>query len=388
VRKHATYGFVEAALSRRRDQNRLRRLRSFAPASGVMVRAGERPLINFCSNDYLGLSRHPVVLERAAAYLRTYGAGFTASRLVCGNYECFDRVEEKLARLKQMEAALLLSSGFQANLSMIPALADRNTVIFSDRFNHNSLIQGCRLAGCAVVVYRHNDMNHLEQLLGEHRNKGFSRVLIVSESVFSMEGDRCDLDALETLAARYEGFLIIDEAHATGVFGDRGMGLTCGRRVDMVMGTFGKGGGSFGAYLACSQRLKEYMVNRCAGLIYSTALPPPVVGAIDAALDLIPSMDKERELLARNAAMLRRELNSMGWHTGESSTQIIPVIVGNEPDALCVSGRLEQNGLLAVAIRPPAVTEGGSRIRISLSALHERSHIDRLIHAFYEWRRT
>ncbi len=384
----ATYEFVEEALRRRQAQNRLRRLRSLAPGTGVEVRAGGRRLINFCSNDYLGLSRHPVVLERAAAYLQSYGAGFTASRLVCGNYECFDRVEEKLAGLKQVEATLLLSSGFQANLTLIPALADRNAVIFSDQFNHASLIQGCRLAGCTVVVYRHNDMNHLEQLLAVHRNKGFSRVLIVSESVFSMEGDICDLESLEALADRYEGFLIIDDAHATGVLGARGMGLTCGRRVDMVMGTFGKGGGSFGAYLACSQRLKEYMVNRCAGFIYSTALPPPVVGAIDAALDLIPSMDEQRKVLAGNASTLRRELNQMGWNTGSSSTQIIPVIIGNESDALAFSGWLEQNGILAVPIRPPAVPEDGSRIRISLSALHERSHIDQLIHAFRKWRKS
>lgn len=343
-------------------------------------------MVNFCANDYLGLSMHPLVQERSQAYVRKYGAGSTASRLICGNFECYEAVEDKLARLKQVEAGLILSSGFQANISVIPALAGKDSLILSDALNHNSLIHGCRLARSKIVVYRHNDMQHLADLLAHHADKGFKGIFVITESVFSMDGDRADLAALVELSKKFGAFLIVDEAHATGVLGKMGMGLTCGLDIDLVIGTFGKACGSFGAYLACSQKLREFMVNCCAGLIYSTALPPAVLGAIDAALDLIPAMDKERLSLHDNARYLRLQLQALGWETGLSSTQIIPVLTGKEADTLALAQWLAQNHILAVAIRPPTVPEGASRIRLSLSAVHERSHLDALVHAMDEWR--
>ncbi len=345
-------------------------------------------MLNFCSNDYLGLSTHPLLQKRSIEFIHKYGAGATASRLICGNYEIFDHVEEKLAALKQVEAALVLASGFQANISVIPALADQDSLILSDSLNHNSLIQGCRLARCKVIVYRHNNVSHLQQLLEENAGRGFSRVFIVTESVFSMDGDKADMGTLVGLAEEFNAFLIVDEAHATGVFGHQGMGLTCGHNVDLVIGTFGKAGGSFGAYLACSGKIRDFMINCCSGLIYSTALPPSVIGAIDAALELIPEMDHERAIVKKNAADLRAELHDMGWQTGQSSTQIIPLIIGKASDALAVSSRLEENGILITAIRPPSVPEGESRVRISLSALHTRSHIDQLVDVLKNCRNT
>jgi 8-amino-7-oxononanoate synthase len=379
---------VDAELFRRKEYNQLRELRPLLPLDGPVVRADGRDLVNFCSNDYLGLSRHPLLIQRSIQYLNTYGAGATASRLICGNHEGVAAIEEKLARLKQTEAALILSSGFQANATVLPALADRRALILSDRLNHNSLIQGCRLSRCRTEVYRHNDMDHLAGLLKENRNAGFSRILVVTESVFSMDGDTCDMDALENLADQYDAFLVVDEAHATGVWGRQGMGLTCGRRVDLTIGTFGKAAGGFGAYAACCRKLKEYLVNGCAGFIYTTALPPAVIGAIDAALDLMPGMDAQREILHDHARYLRDALADMGYDTGASNTQIIPVILGREVDALDLAAWLAQNHILVIAIRPPTVPKGASRIRISLSALHTRAHIDNLIKAIVTWRKS
>lgn len=382
------FSFIARELDRRIERQQLRQLRSMAPLNGVEVSIDGRAMLNFSSNDYLGLSMHPLLQDRSIEFIHKYGSGSTASRLICGNYDFFDHVEKKLAALKQVEAAMVLSSGFQANISVIPALADRDSLILSDGLNHNSLIQGCRLASCKVIVYRHNNVSHLQQLLEENADKGFSRVFIVTESVFSMDGDKADMGPLVELSEAFNAFLIVDDAHATGVFGHQGMGLTCGHNVDLVIGTFGKAGGSFGAYLACSGKIRDFMVNCCSGLIYSTALPPPVIGAIDAALELIPLMDDERESIQKNAEDLRCELHDMGWQTGQSSTQIIPLIIGKASDALAVSRWLEENGILITAIRPPTVPEGESRVRISLSALHTRSHIDRLIDVLRKWRNT
>jgi 8-amino-7-oxononanoate synthase len=378
--------FIDAEFNRRIEHQQFRQLRNVLPINGIEININDRNMLNFCSNDYLGLSMHPLLKERSIEFIQKYGSGSTASRLICGNYDIFEQVENKLAQLKQVEASLVLSSGFQANISVIPALADQNSLILSDQFNHNSLIMGSRLARCKVKVYRHNDLTHLEQLLLENMDHGFSRIFIVTESVFSMDGDMADMHALVALSKKFNAFLIVDDAHATGVFGHQGMGLTCGLNIDLIIGTFGKAGGSFGAYLACSKKLRDYMINCCSGLIYTTALPPSVLGAIDAALDLIPAMDAQRKTLQANAEYLRQSLHKMGWHTGSSSTQIIPIMIGKAVDALELSKWLEENGILISAIRPPTVPEGASRIRLSLSALHTRKHIDQLIGVLKQWR--
>ncbi len=379
------YEDVQAELDRREQSHRLRRLRDVSGVSGVNVYIGGRRIINFCSNDYLGLSQHPLVMARAAEYLDAWGAGSTASRLICGNYEIFSRLEEKIAHLKRAESALIFNSGFQANISVLPALADKNTLILSDRLNHNSLIQGCRLSGARVLIYEHNDLDHLARLLEENSKNGFCRIIIVTESVFSMDGDICDLSGIEVLSRQYGAFLMVDDAHATGVMGENGMGMTAGRKVDLAMGTFGKACGSFGAYVTCSAELRQYLINRCSGFIYTTALPPTVLGAVDAALDLIPEMEAQRRTLMQNAKGLRASLNELGFHTENSATQIIPVIIGNEKDALSLSAFLEEKNMLVTAIRPPTVPEGKSRIRISLSVPHTPEHIRNLTGALREW---
>jgi 8-amino-7-oxononanoate synthase len=379
------FAFIEEELKKRNNRHQLRTLRSFTPLSAVELMANGRTLVNFSSNDYLGLSKHPLLKERAMEFLERYGAGSTASRLICGSYDCFEKVEKKLATLKDTTSALIHNSGFQANVSILPALADDRTLLLSDWLNHNSIVNGAMLSRCHVACFRHNDLAHLKILLEDNYHKGFSRTLIVTESVFSVDGDRCDIDGLIELKEEFQAMLIVDEAHATGLWGERGMGLTCGKPVDITIGTFGKACGSFGAYVSCSEDIWEYLVNCCSGFIYTTAMPPSVVGSIDAALDLIPQMDNERRALHRMAEYLRSSLQNLGWRTGKSTTQIIPVIVGDEQETLALSRWLENEGFLATALRPPTVGNGDSRIRLALSAEHTLEQVDRLIDAFRKW---
>lgn len=372
--------FLRTALESRRRADQLRGLPAITPLTGTLVEVAGQALINFSSNDYLGLARHPALIEGAARYLRRYGAGATASRLVCGNLDCLPELEARLARLKGAEAALILNSGYQANVSLIPALVNRRSLVLADRLCHNSLIQGVVLSRAKLIRFRHNDLAHLEELLTRH-GQDAERILVVSESVFSMDGDRADLDALIAVSRRHRALLMIDEAHATGVLGSGGMGLGGGKDIDVLMGTFGKGLGSYGAYVACSAELREYLINFCSGLIYSTALPPPVLGAIEAALALAPKMDRERAHLHRLADGLRQGLRALGLSTGDSTTQIVPVILGDVSRALAMSRWLSRHGFLAAAIRPPTVEPGQARLRLALSALHTQEQVDRLLAA-------
>ena len=381
------YSFIDFELEKRRSLHQLRVLQPVRPVDGIEIEVDGRKMLNFCSNDYLGLSRHPLLHRRAVEYMRKYGNGSTASRLVCGNYDCFEQIEKKVADLTGTENALVFNSGFQANVSLIPAFADRKTLILSDWLNHNSIIQGSLLSRCRIERFYHNDMEHLRDLLSKNREKHFSRILIITESVFSMDGDKCDIGTLTKLSEEYDTLLIVDEAHATGVFGKRGMGLASGKKADVVMGTFSKAGGSFGAYVACDRKIRDYLVNFCNGLIYTTALPPSILGAMDAALELIPEMDRERKALQQKASHLRSSLKELGFDTGKSSTQIIPVILGDEKETLHLSEWLRNNDILAMTFRPPTVGEGEARIRLALSVLHREEHMERLIELFKKWRK-
>lgn len=369
--------------------SRRRRLRAVGYGAGRLRDASGRPLADVSSNDYLGLSQHPLVKDRAAEWAWRHGAGAPASRLVAGTRDITLAVEQKLAAFKGREAALLFSSGFQANATVIPALTRLGTgvgagdtanptAIFSDALNHASIIHGARAARCPVKVFRHNDLAHLDTLLAEHAG----RKLIVTESVFSMDGDRADLSALAALAERHGALLYVDEAHATGILGPQGRGLAAGvAGVDVVMGTLGKAFGAFGAYVAGSRALVDWLVNRCSGFIFTTALPPPVLGAVDAALDLIPGMEAERLQVATHAQRLRDALRALGVSTLESTTQIVPAVIGAEDDTLAAAARLDAEGFLAVAIRPPTVAPGSSRLRLAINSTLTTSDIDRLLAA-------
>ncbi|MCX7156290.1 MAG: 8-amino-7-oxononanoate synthase [Rhodocyclales bacterium] len=395
-------GLLRTRLAELDAANRLRRLRPWHWHNGTLRNAAGRALIDASSNDYLGLSQHPLVKARAAEWAERHGAGAPASRLVTGTRDITLAVEEKLAAFKGCEAALLFSSGFQANATVIPALAavmrsgipgdgddalcvpgiplrGQATAIFSDELNHASILHGCRLARARTQVFRHNDLDHLDQLLSQCTG----RKLIVTESVFSMDGDRANLPALVQLAERHGAALYVDEAHATGVLGPQGRGLAaeCSGGVDVVMGTLGKAFGAFGAYIAGSRVLIDWLVNRCPGFIYTTALPPAVLGAVDAALDLVPTMDTERAQLARHSQALRELLAQRNYDTLGSSTQIVPAVIGSAADALAAARRLEDAGVLGVAIRPPTVPEGTSRLRLTLHSNLGEAGLQRLLAA-------
>lgn len=377
----------EQVLADAASRNMRRGIGPLAAAAPGRIASAGRELLNFSGNDYLGLARHPLLAERAADWTRLHGAGAQASRLVTGTLDAHAQVEAKLARLKGTEAALLFASGWQLNASVLPALihglgARGQVEVYTDKLVHASMHHGCQAAGIRQIRYRHNDLAHLDRLLTDRAAPDVRR-LIVTESVFSMDGDRADVPALAALADRHGAFLYLDEAHATGVLGPQGMGLSglAPGGVDLIMGTFSKALGGFGAYVAGSQALCDFLVNTCSGFIYSTGLPPSVLGAMDAALDLVPGMDADRAHLSRLSARLRDGLQAQGRDTGASSTQIVPAMVGDAGDAVALSARLKVAGMLAVAIRPPTVPAGTSRLRIALSAAHTVDDVDCLLDA-------
>jgi len=355
-------------------------------AQGLLrtLRAAPPNMLDFSSNDYLGLSQHPELKQRAASYAQTYGAGAGASRLVSGTLDLHLQVEAKIAALKKTEAALLFASGWQANASALSSLLrfGKPALVFTDHLIHASLHHACRAAGAEQIRFRHNDMTQLKTLLEQHASAPGMR-FIVTESVFSMDGDQADLHTLRALADRHHAFLYLDEAHATGVLGPNGMGLsgTIPGGADLVMGTFSKALGGFGAYIAGSRALCDWLVNRASGFIHTTALPPPILGAIDAALDLVPTMTIERTTLHAHAARLRHALQNLGIDHGPSTTQIVPAILGDAKATIALAESLRAEGIFAVAIRPPTVPPGTSRLRLAVSAAHTNDHLDRLIAA-------
>ncbi len=381
----STGQIYQLATEERKQQNRFRELRPLATTGGAEIWLdGDRNLINFASNDYLGLTKHPELIKRAVEFTEKYGVGLGSSRLVSGNLNVYEKIEQKVAQFKGSETALLLASGYQTNATVLAALGRKRTLLASDHENHNSITTGIQLSQGEWQRYSHNDLGHLETLL---RKSVDSAKWIISESVFSMDGDLSDVSALSSLATKYDAGVYIDEAHATGVFGAEGRGLCYDAKgVDIVMGTFSKALGSFGAYIACSNEMKHYLVNFCSGLIYSTALPPPVLGAIDAALDVVPLMNAERSRLLEQSEKLRDHLNKMGFSTGNSKTQIIPIIVGTDADALSLARYLEECAILAPAIRPPTVREGEARIRVSLTAVHTDEQIEHLLSSLKRWK--
>lgn len=369
----------------RKAAGRYRQIEDSVILTGGKVWRGGRALINFASNDYLGLSQHPALKLAALDYAERFGSGATASRLISGNHPAVSDIEAKLAKAKGQESALLLASGYQTNLTVLAALADKaalktDVVIVADKLVHNSALMGAQLSGAKLVRFAHNDMDHLAKTLAREA-AATPHLIIVTESVFGMDGDIADLAAIGALAKRYNALVYVDEAHATGVMGQNGFGLAADHpgAVDIAMGTFGKALGSFGSYIACSADLREYLVQRCAGLIYSTAMPPAVLGSIGAALGLIPALAAERDALALMAAHVRTTLVGQGWDCGASASQIIPVIVGAEETALRLAAALNDAGFWVPAIRPPTVPAGMSRLRLSLSAAHAREDIDRFL---------
>lgn len=346
---------------------------------GGRVRVNGRVLLNLSSNDYLGLAQDPRLIAGAQAAAARWGTGAGASRLVVGHLGLHEEVETELAAFKGTEAAVVFSTGYMANLGVIAALMGPGDLIFSDRLNHASIMDGIKLSGAALKRFPHRDLNRLEQMLKEA--PGGRRRLIITDSVFSVDGDLAPLKELVELKERYGVWLMLDEAHATGVLGPGGAGLAqdlgLTEAVEIHMGTFSKALGSLGGYVAGARGLIDYLHNRARSFIYSTALPPPVLGAIQAALRIVRKEPERRAGLLKKSAKFRRALKNAGFDTLESATQIVPVLVGPNEATLKFAAALREKGLMAVGLRPPTVPPGKARVRFSLSAAHGTEDLER-----------
>jgi 8-amino-7-oxononanoate synthase len=370
-------------LEERERRGLLRRL-SPADARGpaVSVRGG-REYADFSSNDYLGLSSHPALVRAAGEALDRYGVGAGASRLMSGDLAVHHELEAAVAEFKGTEAALVFNSGYQANTGIVPALFGRHDGILADQLCHASQLDGALLSRAKLLRFRHNDPEHLERLLARHR-AGFRRALVMTESVFSMDGDRAPLRDLLEASRRHRCLLMVDEAHATGVFGPQGRGCVeaegLAGEVDLVMGTFSKALGGFGAYLAAPRTVVEYLVNSARSFIYTTALPAAVIAADLAALRLCLAGETAGEELLRRAARFREALRAHGWKAGGES-QIVPVFAGESDRAVALSRGLAGRGYLALPVRPPTVPEGAARLRFSLTAAHTDRQLSGVVEA-------
>ena len=351
----------------------------------------ENELVHFGSNDYLGLAVDERLAAAACAAVAEEGWGSAASPLVSGRSRLHRKLEERLARFEGTEAALLFPSGFAANTGTIPALAARDDAIYGDAKNHASIIDGCRLSWAETHVYPHADCDALESLLESHVGQ-YRRRLIVTDSLFSMDGDLAPLERLAELAERHDAMLMVDEAHATGVFGQQGRGvceyLGVEDRVHIRVGTLSKALGSSGGFVAGSRRLIDWLVNRARPYIFSTAPPAPAAAAAIMAIQIVQDEPRRRAQLLARAERLRGRIQSQGWHTGGSQSQIIPIMIGQPDPTMRLAAALREKGLLVLGIRPPSVPPGQSLLRISLSYGHSEEMVEGLVGALGELRKT
>lgn len=345
----------------------------------IELRPGER-LLNFSSNDYLGLAGHPAIAAALAEGAARWGTGAGASRFVTGDFAPHRSLEEELARFEGTAQAVLFNSGYAANCGLLPALAGPGDLILSDELNHASLIDGCRLSRARVDVIAHADLGAFEAAL--RRRPGARRTLVVTDSIFSMDGDRAPLAELSQLCERHGAALLVDEAHATGVFGPRGEGLchALGVAPDLRMATLSKAAGCVGAYVASTSAVCELLLNRARPLVFSTALPPALSCAALVAVRLLQDAAKERAQLWRNVARFAAGLRALGYAATEASP-IFPIVLGSPERAVSVAAGLRARGVLIKAIRPPTVPEGTSRLRVALSAAHTDAHVDEALSA-------
>ncbi len=355
----------------------LRRLRVVGGAQDAVVRIDGREAVLLCSNNYLGLASHPEVVEAAARAARDCGASAVSSRLVSGHMTAHADLEQKIAAWKGVEAALVFSTGYHANIGVISSVVGADDVVVSDELNHASIIDGCRLSRARVAVYRHNDVVSLREVLAECGDA--RRILVVTESVFSMDGDLAPLADIADAAAEHGAWLMVDEAHSAGVFGPAGAGLVAAlgltSRVDIQMGTLGKALGSFGAYVAGSRGLVDHLVNRARSFIFTTGLPPSAAAAASAALDIIAREPGRAAGLLARARALGENLRAAGLDVPNVESQILPVMVGDARRAVAAAAQLLERGYYVAAIRPPTVPPGTSRLRLSLMATHDEQQI-------------
>ncbi len=376
--------FIARELEEIRRQGLYRQLHHVEGEQGPTIILDGQEVLNLSSNNYLGLANHPAIRAAAKEALDRYACGSGASRLISGNMTLHLKLEESVAKLKGTDAALVFNSGFQANVGLLSTLVGEGDVIFSDDLNHASIIDGCRLSRARVVIYPHCDLDRLESELKRIPQK--NRRLIVTETVFSMDGDIAPVREIVELASRHGAMVMVDEAHATVVFGPNGGGIVeelgLGEGVLVQMGTLGKALGGFGAYVAGSRNLRDFLINRCRSFIFTTSLPPVVIAMAISAIDIIKSEPERRRVLRENSQILREGLEKMGYSLGRSGSQIIPLMVGEGPKCMSMAEHLLRKGVYAQGIRPPTVPPGTSRLRIAPMATHTREQLERALKAF------
>ena len=368
-------------LKRVRENGLFRELKTLASNSGREIEFGGRKYVNFSSNNYLGLVSNPRVIDAAKKALDKYGAGGTSSRLIAGTLEIHHQLEKKLASSKHCEAALVFPSGYQTNLGALSALAKEGDCIIMDKLNHASLWDGAKLSGARIFVYPHRDTAALEKVL--KRAREYRRKLVVTDTVFSMDGDLAPLKEICRLSKLHGAWTFVDEAHATGVFGETGSGLSeqlgVEKDIDILMGTLSKALGSQGGFVCGKKALIDYIVNFCRPFIYTTSLAPASCAAALAALEVVEGEPERRKKLTELSKHFRKSLKSKGYDTGESESQIIPLMAGSVERAKEVSDKLFAEGFFAPAIRPPTVPENMCRIRFSLTSAHTEQDIERVM---------
>tara|TARA_Y100000590_G_scaffold15182_1_gene18273 strand:- start:6971 stop:8155 length:1185 start_codon:yes stop_codon:yes gene_type:complete len=354
----------------------------------IRIKYKGKTLINLSSNDYLGLSQNKIIKNYTKKIIDNYGIGSGSSRLISGNFDFHEKVEDLLAKKKKSESTIIFSTGYLANYSVLSSILDskifkKDPIVFSDKLNHQCIYEGCKNNNIKFLRFHHNDMNHLELLLKKNLLKNNPK-FILSESIFSMDGDFAKIKDLIYLKKKYGTFLFLDEAHSTGVYGKNGFGLSTefSNEIDCVTGTFSKAFGSFGAYVSCSLKLKNFLINKCSSFIYSTSLPFSLLASIYSAIKIIPKLKKERKKLIKNASFLRNYLIDNNFNINNSQSHIIPIIIGDIKKTMKISKNLEKKGFYVVPIRPPTVPSNSSRIRISLSSFHSKDDIKRFLKIF------
>ncbi|MCG9129808.1 8-amino-7-oxononanoate synthase [Candidatus Poribacteria bacterium] len=366
------YDWIQTDCTELEEAGLLRHLRTVSSPPANTVTIDDNYVVMLGSNNYLGLSTHPSVVSAAASAATVYGVGASGSRLLTGNTELYTTLENTLSDLKRTEASLVFSSGYAANTSIIPVLAGEGDLILSDALNHASIIDGCRLSRATKQIYRHCDVEHLKSLLQE--SSGFRRRLIITDGVFSMDGDIAPLQDIFQLSKTYDAMLLVDDAHGFGVLGEKGRGTVshCGLEGEDIiqMGTLSKAVGALGGYVSGSRQLIELLINKARGFIFTTGLPPVVLSAANTAIEIMSSTPSLRKQLLKNAEDMKTILTGIGYTILPTQTQIIPVILGDTQRATEIAEALITEDVYAPAIRPPAVPEGTSRLRVTAMATH------------------
>jgi 8-amino-7-oxononanoate synthase len=374
---------LQADLQQRREQNLFRRTQVAQSPQGPLMKINGQSYLTFCSNDYLGLANHPKLVEAFKRAADEFGVGSGSAHLVNGHTDYHEQLEHALAEFTGRESAILFSTGYMANLGVIGALLNKQDAVFEDKWNHASLLDAGLLSGARFQRYLHNDLDNLQTRLARCNGR---RKLIVTDAVFSMDGDSADLKGLSTLAKQHDAWLMVDDAHGFAVLGDQGAGL-CEQAnlkqndVQVLMGTLGKGFGTAGAFVAGSTELIEYLTNFARPFIYTTAMPAAIAAATLASLDIVKNEPERRVHLQKLIQLFRDGVKDLGLTLMPSNTAIQPILVGDAKDALQMSEQLKQLGIMVTAIRPPTVPQGTARLRITLSAAHSEQQVLQLLEA-------